>query len=50
MKAAVAGANVVNAVSSSAIQAIHMDTRLVSVISSAGVMTIVVVSASALPV
>jgi hypothetical protein len=37
MKAAVAGANVVNAVSSSATQAIHMDTLLVSVISSAGV-------------
>jgi hypothetical protein len=49
MKAAVAGVNVVNAVSSSATRVIHMDTLLVSVISSAGVMTTVVVSASALP-
>jgi hypothetical protein len=49
MKGAVAGANGVNAVSSSANQAIHMDTLLVSVISSAGVMTNVAVSASGLP-
>ena len=49
MKAAVAGANVVSAVSSSVTQVIHMDTLLVSVISSAEVMTTVVVSAFALP-
>jgi hypothetical protein len=47
MRAVVASANVMNAVSSSATRAIHMDTLLASVISSAGVMTTVAVSASA---
>jgi hypothetical protein len=51
MKAAVAGANVMNAGSSSAAQATHTDTLLVSVISSAGTITTVAVAvlASALP-
>ena len=50
MKKAVAGANAVNAASSSVSGAIHTDTRpAVSVISSVGAMKNVAVSASALP-
>jgi hypothetical protein len=49
MKTAVAGANVVNAVSSPVTQAIHTDTLLAGVISSAAAMKNVAVSASVLP-
>ena len=51
MKTAAAGANVVNAVSSSVNPVIHMDTLLVIVTSIAGVITakIAAASASALP-
>src|SRR5258708_39637307 len=49
MKTAVAGAHTANAVSPSVSPEIHTDTLLVSVISSAGAMKNVAVSASALP-
>ena len=49
MKTAVAGAKVVNAVSSSVSLAIHTDTLVVSVISSAEAIKNVAVSASAHP-
>jgi hypothetical protein len=49
MRTAVADANVVNAVSSSVREAIHTDTLLAGLISSAGALKNVAVSASALP-
>jgi hypothetical protein len=49
MKTAVADANATSAVSSSVTQAIHTDTLLAGVISSAAAMKNAAVSASALP-